>query len=53
MAGFMEMQQVLHGKVRGNPVDISLLKDQGYELITRAAMEEQMRSIGMEPAMLG
>ena len=80
MAGFMEMYDILHGKVSGNPVGISPFKEeaqalirktpkeilemaigntedyaeeQGYTLITRAVMEEQMRSIGMDLAMLG
>ena len=35
----------------GNTEDYA--EEQGYTLITRAVMEEQMRSIGMDPAMLG
>jgi hypothetical protein len=35
----------------GNTEDYA--EEQGYTLITRAVMEEQMRSIGIDPAMLG
>jgi len=28
LAGFLEMYDILHGKVRGNPVGISLFKDE-------------------------